>query len=104
GFHAGLGERLELSSLRNQAAQRSRIFGVIGGDHVVGGSRSSLCQDGLIVLGQLVVDLLVHIQRDLQRAFPPARVLIVVGDFVETELFVVVRSDPFGGVDRAFFQ
>src|SRR5690348_2425648 len=37
-------------------------------------------------------------------AFPPTRIIVVLGDLVETKLLVVVRTDPFSGVDRAFLQ
>jgi hypothetical protein len=46
----------------------------------------------------------VHVDRQLQATFPPARVVVKLGDLVETELLVVVRTDPFGGIDGAFFQ
>ena len=37
-------------------------------------------------------------------AFPPARIVVVLGDLVEAELLVVVGADPFGRVDRALLQ
>ena len=33
-----------------------------------------------------------------------ARKVNVLRDFVEAELLVVIRSDPLGGVDRAFLE
>ncbi len=36
--------------------------------------------------------------------FPPAGVIVVRRDLVETELLVVVGADPFGRVDGAFLQ
>ena len=36
--------------------------------------------------------------------FPPARIKIVWRDLVETELFVIVRTDPFGRVNGPFLQ
>jgi hypothetical protein len=35
---------------------------------------------------------------------PPAREVVVLGDLVEAQLFVVVGADPFGGVDGALLQ
>ena len=37
-------------------------------------------------------------------AFPPARIIIVRSHLVEPEFLIVVRPDPFGGVDGTFFQ
>src|SRR5262249_58314765 len=36
--------------------------------------------------------------------FPPAGVVVVLGDLVQPELLVVVRADPLGGIDRAAFE
>ena len=102
--HHRLGERLQLGALRDQAAQRGRVLGVVLGDHVVGRRGRGLRQDGLVLLGQLVVGVLVDVERHLQRAFPPARIVVVRGDLVEAQLFVIVGADPFGRVDGALFQ
>ncbi len=37
-------------------------------------------------------------------AFPEGRIIIVLCDFLKTELVVVIRADPLGGVDGALFQ
>jgi alkaline phosphatase len=37
-------------------------------------------------------------------AFPPTRVVVELGHLVEAEFLVVIGADPFGGVDRAFFE
>ena len=37
-------------------------------------------------------------------AFPPARIVVVGRDLLEAELLVVIRADPFGGVDGALLQ
>jgi len=37
-------------------------------------------------------------------ALPPARIVVVLDDFVEAELLVVIGADPFCGVDGALFQ
>src|ERR1700745_800562 len=36
--------------------------------------------------------------------FPPAGIVVVLGDLDEAELLVVVGADPFGGVDGAFLE
>ncbi|MNV24672.1 hypothetical protein D3C71_1157440 [compost metagenome] len=95
---------MQLGALGDQAAQRGGVLGVVLGDHVVGRRGRCLRQDGLVVLGQLVVGVLVDVERHLQRAFPPARVVVVRGHLVEAQLFIVVGADPFGRVDGALFQ
>src|SRR5262249_28980626 len=40
----------------------------------------------------------------LAAAFPPTRIVVVLRDLVEPELLVVVRPNPFAGVERAFLQ
>src|ERR1035441_10601038 len=37
-------------------------------------------------------------------AFPPTWIIVVFGNLVEAELLVVIRPDPFGGVDGALLQ
>ena len=37
-------------------------------------------------------------------AFPPTWIVVVLGDLVESELFIVVGTDPLRRVDRALFQ
>src|SRR3954447_7284018 len=41
---------------------------------------------------------------DHRAAFPEAGVIIIFRDLLESELLVVIRTDPFGGVDGALFQ
>src|SRR5207302_10663977 len=36
--------------------------------------------------------------------FPPSRIVVMRCDFVESELLVIVRTDPFRTVDRAFLE
>ncbi|MDT4855959.1 hypothetical protein FQZ97_903330 [compost metagenome] len=66
------------------------------------GSRT--LDDGFVLGGQAVEGCLVDVEVELGAAFPPARVVVVLCNFLEAELFVIVRTDPFGGVDGAFFQ
>src|SRR5262245_40632375 len=37
-------------------------------------------------------------------AFPPARIIIVFGHFIEAKLLVIIGSYPFSGVDGALLQ
>lgn len=48
--------------------------------------------------------ILIDVEADLWTRFPEARVVIIFRDFVKAELFIIVRADPFGRVDGAFFQ
>src|SRR6185437_2100128 len=58
----------------------------------------------LVLLGQLVPLLGVHVERVHRVALPPPGEVVVGRDLVETELLVVVRTDPFGRVDRAALE
>ena len=40
----------------------------------------------------------------LAAAFPPAGIVVVLGDLNEAELLVVVGANPFGGIDRALLK
>src|SRR5262249_50754192 len=40
----------------------------------------------------------------LRAAFPPTGVVVVLRDLDEAELLVVVRADPFGGIDRPLLE
>jgi hypothetical protein len=55
-------------------------------------------------LGREAHCLLVNVEGDLRAAFPPARVVVVLGHLVEAELLVIVGADPFGGIDGALFE
>lgn len=41
---------------------------------------------------------------DDRAAFPEGRVIIIFRHLLETELVVVIRTNPFGGINGAFFQ
>src|SRR5262249_59493440 len=60
--------------------------------------------DCLIRFWQLIP--LCHIDKEMvgRTAFPPARVVIKLGDLVEPKFLVVVRPDPLARVDCPFFQ
>src|SRR5262245_66591180 len=40
----------------------------------------------------------------LRAAFPPAGIVVVLGDLDEAEFLVVVGADPFGGIDGALLE
>src|SRR3954447_14677006 len=41
---------------------------------------------------------------DGRAAFPETRIIIVLGNLLESELFVIIRAHPFRPVDGALFQ
>src|SRR5262245_57279930 len=40
----------------------------------------------------------------LAATLPPAWVVVVFGDFDEAELLVIIRTDPFRGIERALLK
>src|SRR5207253_6621122 len=40
----------------------------------------------------------------LPAAFPPTRIVVVLRDLVEAEFLVIVRPDPFAGVEGTFLE
>src|SRR5471030_2741619 len=65
---------------------------------------ASRLQDVLILLRQLLP--LAHVDESIELgpAFPPARVVVVLADLVETELLVVIGADPFGRIDGPLLE
>ena len=97
-------ERPQLHARRDQPAQRRWIQRIVLRHAVDIGLGASRFEDRLVVLGQLGPRLGVDEEIELGAAFPPAGVVVVLRDLVQAELFVVVRADPFRGVDRALLQ
>src|SRR4029079_2517147 len=60
--------------------------------------------DGFIGLRQLVPLWQIDQQVIGRAAFPPAWVVIVLHDFVEAELLVVIRPNPLRCIDGALFE
>ena len=94
-------ERAQLRAIANEFAQRLRIPRVVLGKHQCVGLRASAFQRRLIMLGQFRPLLFIDEKRQFRRTFPPARVVIELRHLVQAEALVVVRSDPFRGVDGA---
>jgi hypothetical protein len=90
--------------LATQIGQRRVVGSLIAGEHDQIGLGSGRLDGNLVELWQFVP--LVQVDVDLQNQawFPPARAVIVVRHLVETQLFVVVGTDPLGGVDRSGLQ
>ncbi len=98
------GKGLELRAALHQPAQCVGVAGVVLGDHVGGGHARGQPERRLVGLGQLVVRGLVHIERQLQRARPPAGKVVVARDLVERQALIVVRANPGHRVDAALLQ
>src|ERR1700730_4541336 len=92
-------ELLKLHAGCHQAAQRLRILGVVlrhQHDILLG---TGGVERILVELRQGLVALRVDQERDHGRAFPPAGIVVELGDLMEAELLVVVGADPLRGVD-----
>jgi hypothetical protein len=103
-LHRLLTERAEQGSAGDEAPQRRRVASVVPGLNIgvgIGGRRR---HDRLVGFRQLVPFRGVDEEMERGRAFPPARIIIVLRDLVEAELFIVVGADPFGGVYRALLE
>src|SRR5690606_10967224 len=59
---------------------------------------------GTVMGRQVLVVLRVDEEMDREPAFPVGRVVVVGRDLVETELGVVIGTDPFGGIDGAALE
>ena len=104
GLHDRRREGVQLHAVGEQAAQRRRIQLVVLRHARRVGVGARLLKDRLIVLRQRVVFIQVEEGEQHRAAFPPSRIVIVRRDLVEAEFFIVVRADPFGRVDGAFFE
>src|SRR6185312_14146823 len=104
GLQDTLRERTQLRSVGNQPLDGAGIPSVVFADHPVVGSLGRRFHDRLITFREGIPFLDIDEIVQHRAAFPPTRVIVVFGDLVEAELFVVIRSDPFGCVDRAFLE
>ena len=95
---------MQFGALAQQRFERRHIARVILGLHIGMGKCRSALDDGLVLGGKSLIRFLVHIQRQLRAHFPKARVVVMLGDLVQTQLQIVIGADPLGRVNRAFFQ
>src|SRR6185295_3794610 len=91
----------QLRAAVDQPAQCVGILDVIASEHVNVGLRAGRLERGLVGTRQLGPLPEVDDGGELRSALPPSRVVVELRDLVQSELFVVVRPDPFGGVYRA---
>src|ERR1044071_5445870 len=96
-----LRELVQLYAALHQPLQRRDILRVVLSHHVDVGLVAGRLDRRLVFLRQLVPFLEIDVERVHRVRFPPSGEVIVRRDLVEAELLVVVRADPFGGVDRA---
>src|SRR6266851_4425732 len=105
GLQTGVHDRgrihTQLRAGGDQPFQGLRIAGVVSRLHFNVGIARGGGNDRLVGLRQLVP--FGQVDNEVQRgaSFPPAGVIVELHHLIEAELLVVVRPDPFGGVDRA---
>src|SRR5581483_6295880 len=104
GLQDGFGEGAQQRAAGNETLEGGRVAMVVLPQHPLPRFARSGGDGRLVGFRQLVplgeVDQVVA----LAAAFPPAGVVVVLGDLVEAELLVVVGADPFARVERALLQ
>ena len=102
--HHVLRQAEQLGAAGNEFLQGQRVARIVLGLHF--GVCISCCafENVLVLCREGVVGLVADIQRKLRATFPPGGVGVELGHLVETELLIVVRTDPFGSINGAFFQ
>src|SRR5664280_1069383 len=95
---------MQLHAIGEQAFERRRIELVVLRQAPLVGVGGSLLKDGLVDFRKCIPLIEIDEGEQHRAAFPPAGIVVVRRDLVEAELFVVVGTDPFGGVDGALFQ
>src|SRR6266436_2290346 len=95
-------DHLDLAlELRLESAQRDRVLGVEVRAAIGPGRRRGMVERPLQVDRKRLIRLLVEAELVYGTGLVPARVVVEARGIVETELHVVMRSDPFAGVDDA---
>src|SRR6266542_6659826 len=95
-------QHLELAlELRLESLERDRVLGV-----VIRATIDMDCGGGMIecppqIDGERVVRLLVEAELVCRARLVPAGIVIVTSSILKTQLHVVMRPDPFGGVNHA---
>ena len=104
GLQHRVREGLQLRTASKQTFHGLRVQRIVFRHHGGGDEPSSGFDHGLIDLGDRIPGPFVDEQRAAGRAFPPAGIMIEARDLVEAELFIIMRPDPFGAINRAAFQ
>src|SRR6185437_14769050 len=89
-LHDGLRERTQLRAASDQALERRRIVRVVFCHFVGIGISGRGFQDCLVVFRQTVPLGLIDDGMICGAAFPPAGIVIILGDLIEAELLIVV--------------
>src|ERR1700681_1836829 len=95
---------MELGAGRNETLQREWVRRVVLGLHPSVTHIGRGTDDRLISLWQAVPLFEIDEVVEHRAAFPPAGIVIVLGDLVEAELLVIVGPDPLDGIERALFE
>src|SRR6266481_5147231 len=98
-------EHLDLAlELRLESSECDRVLRVVVREAIDLHGGGGVIEGPLQIDGKRFVRLLVEAELGRVAGLVPARVVIVPRGLVETELHVVMRPDPFGGVDHAPLQ
>src|SRR5262245_30352059 len=85
-------------------AHRLELRRLALGDHVAREVAARLLDDRVLLVGERVPLLLVHVQLEEGGLLMPARKVVELRHLIEAELLVHRRQREFGGVDRAELQ
>ena len=88
----------------NKFSQGRRIERVIARHHGHIGQRRSTADCRLVGIWQSIPALQVDHVHQCNAAFPPAGVIIVIGDLVEAQPCIIIGADKLGSINRAFLQ
>src|SRR5437016_7568018 len=89
------------AELRLESPERERVLRVEVGEAIYLDCRSSMVERPPQVDRERVVCLLVEPELGRGAGLVPARIVVIPCGLVEAQLHVVMRPDPFGGVDHA---
>src|SRR5215831_10345409 len=89
---------------RGEPLQCCGISGIVSPGLLDVGETGSRRDDSLIVFRQLVPFFQIDHEVIGGAALPPTRIIIVGRNLMETELLIVIRTDPLGRIDGSFLK
>jgi TRAP-type mannitol/chloroaromatic compound transport system permease large subunit len=104
GFKYVIGKGSTFGLGRDQLFQGVRVKRIVLGQHVGRRHGAGGLEDGLVFCRKAIHGLLVDKEVHFGATFPPARVVVKRCHLVKAKFLVVIRTDPFGRIDGAFFQ
>src|SRR6516225_356786 len=103
-LHDRLRERTQLGACSDQPLHRLRIEHVVFRRHPGAGLARTGLYHRLIDPWHLVPLAKIDEKMRLSAALPPSGIVVVFRDLDETELLIVIGTDPFGGIDCALLE